>query len=915
VVDRSSEEKNVLLRSTAKYRSETRSCSFSGAAQQHAFLWAAPVWFVVILCCALPLGWMSRQQFRRPGSLGTVVPTVFYRGLLFRTLAYSLGVAIVATVLALPAAIVLGRGRGKFAAVLWIFLPAALLMPSITYAYGWSQFLRILNLTPGLATPADVMRCVWTLATWLWPIPAGVLALAIRRTDPDVQQQALLDGALWRLTARQLAGPAAAAAACVLVLASQEFSVYEPTGISVVATEVRMVFETGAFSSPDNPITQAFMSGNSAALRDTSGGEDSPPMPTKASGFHSASLITQDQRAGAAVATSLPLLLVALLLGGLGMLGVRRVSAITDELHDAASFPRILEPGVLVKCLAVLIVILTLLVPTAAMIASLRIHRPIGEIWTRFSPQASGSIILAVCSAGWAGVVAFSGAVRRARGSLVLSLAAFLIGGQLLAIALIRLYNRPAPWPLGAGGGGGGNLANRHDLFDFIYNGIPIVVMAYLARFGWLALLAAGFTRTRAWRQIRELMALDGATPLQAARHIIWPLAWPVLAAGALLVGVLSLTEVPATVLISPLRPQPLTPMLMGWVHMVRYDDMIEGSLLLMSMAFVLSVCAALLIALGVKFFRSTVIARQRPAVAIAGLFAAGLMIVSSSGCSDGKEPEAVWLETGSAPGQVVYPRAITYAPNDNTFFIVDRLARVQHLDAKGNALTEWRMPEWRIGKPVGVSIGPDGNVYVPDTHYNRIIVYSPDGKEIRRWGERGTKPGQFIWPTDIAFDKSGNIYISEYGDNDRIQVFSPDGKLLRGFGHFGNGNGEFSRPQSMVINDDTIYVTDACNSRIAVFKTDGTWVRNMGSVGSQLGQFRFPYGMDEDHDGHLVVCEFGNNRVQLVDKQTGKGIRAWGTPGRDPGQLAYPWAVTVDRAGRIVAVDSGNNRVQVFEF
>ena len=72
-----------------------------------------------------------------------------------------------------------------------------------------------------------------------------MLGLALRRVDADVQQQALLDGALLRVTARQLAGPAAAAMACVVVLASQEFAVYEPTGISVVATEVRMVFETG----------------------------------------------------------------------------------------------------------------------------------------------------------------------------------------------------------------------------------------------------------------------------------------------------------------------------------------------------------------------------------------------------------------------------------------------------------------------------------------------------------------------------------------------------------------------------------------------------------------------------------------------------------------------------------------------
>jgi DNA-binding beta-propeller fold protein YncE len=379
------------------------------------------------------------------------------------------------------------------------------------------------------------------------------------------------------------------------------------------------------------------------------------------------------------------------------------------------------------------------------------------------------------------------------------------------------------------------------------------------------------------------------------------------------LVGVLSLTEVPATVLISPLRPQPLIPMLMGWVHMLRYDDMIEGSLLLMAMAFTLSLVAAALIGIGLRIVRRGMSIPPSPTMATVGLSA--IVLVGAAGCRDGKAPEEVWLETGNAPGQVVYPRAITYSPKDDTFFIVDRLARVQHITSEGKPLGEWRMPDWRIGKPVGVSVGPDGNVYVPDTHYDRVIVYSPGGKEIRRWGERGDKPGQFIWPTDVAFDKAGNCYVSEYGGNDRIQVFAPDGSFLRSFGKFGNGDGEFSRPQSMVIDGEFVYVTDACNHRMVVFKTDGTFVRNFGELGSGLGQFRFPWGLDEDAKGRLVVCEFGNNRLQLVDKETGKGLAVWGVPGRDPGQLAYPWAVALDHKGRVMAVDSGNNRVQVFEF
>ena len=211
---------------------------------------------------------------------------------------------------------------------------------------------------------------------------------------------------------------------------------------------------------------------------------------------------------------------------------------------------------------------------------------------------------------------------------------------------------------------------------------------------------------------------------------------------------------------------------------------------------------------------------------------------------------------------------------------------------------------------------GPDGNVYVPDTHYHRVVVYSPDGKELRRWGERGTEPGQFIWPTDVAFDEAGNVYVTEYGDNDRVQVFAPDGTFLRTFGQFGDGDGRV-RPAAVDGDRRRPRLRHRCVQPPHRRLQDRRHLRPQHGLASApaSGEFRFPFGLDLDREGRLVVCEFGNNRVQLVDKDTGKGLGIWGAGGRDPGQLAYPWAVALDKPDRVVAVDSGNNRLQVFEF
>ena len=283
------------------------------------------------------------------------------------------------------------------------------------------------------------------------------------------------------------------------------------------------------------------------------------------------------------------------------------------------------------------------------------------------------------------------------------------------------------------------------------------------------------------------------------------------------------------------------------------------------------------------------------------------------SGCSPSDKPQAIWQEPSIHP--LVYPRGIAYSATTGDFFVVDRLARIQRISHDGHYLGSWQMPESANGKPVGISVGPDGNIYIPDTHYHRVIVYTPDGREIRRWGGMGTAPGQFIYPTDIAFDSTGRIFVSEYGDNDRIQVFDPQGQFLYQFGQFGQKEGQFSRPQSMVIDGPLLYLTDSCNHRIDVFTLEGKFVRQMGSAGNQPGEFLFPYGLDQDNQGHLLVTEFGNNRIQIIDKQTGKSIRQFGHAGRAEGELAYPWAAVFAPAQRVVIVDSGNNRLQIVGF
>src|SRR6185437_13196540 len=115
----------------------------------------------------------------------------------------------------------------------------------------------------------------------------------------------------------------------------------------------------------------------------------------------------------------------------------------------------------------------------------------------------------------------------------------------------------------------------------------------------------------------------------------------------------------------------------------------------------------------------------------------ASLLLLWLGGCGNGGKPEAVWCETGTGPAEVVFPRGITYDSASDTFYIIDRIAHVQRLDHNGHCLAEWQTPDWSMAREggTGEGVGPDGNLWIPDTHNHRIVVYTPQGKLLEKFG------------------------------------------------------------------------------------------------------------------------------------------------------------------------------------
>jgi DNA-binding beta-propeller fold protein YncE len=296
-----------------------------------------------------------------------------------------------------------------------------------------------------------------------------------------------------------------------------------------------------------------------------------------------------------------------------------------------------------------------------------------------------------------------------------------------------------------------------------------------------------------------------------------------------------------------------------------------------------------------------------------AGLWQAAAALTALSGCSASQDaPELyfsrlrVW-KIPSAERFLPAPRGL-YSDEQNTVYVLDNAGRVLVYDSDGNLSKRWDMPDSRIGKPEGVWRLQDGRIVVADTHYHRIVFFTPDGHVDSMFGTQGREPGQFVFPVAIAQDSSGFLYVGEYGAHQRVQKFDVSGRFVLQFGSHGTGPGQFQRPSGLALHKSEVYVVDAFNDRIQVFSETGQ-LRRIITLPERAEPLAYPYDLRVTEDGRIYVIENKAARLTLLNPD-GSIIGRFGRPGRNLQEFYQPWDLTYLTDGRILIADTGNHRL-----
>ena len=171
--------------------------------------------------------------------------------------------------------------------------------------------------------------------------------------------------------------------------------------------------------------------------------------------------------------------------------------------------------------------------------------------------------------------------------------------------------------------------------------------------------------------------------------------------------------------------------------------------------------------------------------------------------------------------------------------------AQLFEFGPKGEFLREIGKGLYAWSEAHSVRIDKDDNIWAIDKGSDMVIRFNPAGRVMMTFGRRsessdeGAKPwghpdpplrpseGLFRQPTDVAWDSSGNIYITDGYVNSRVAKYDKNGDWITSFGDKGTGPGQFRIPHAIVVDrNNNLYVADRTNRRIQVFDTEGKFLR-----------------------------------------------------------------------------------------
>jgi len=202
---------------------------------------------------------------------------------------------------------------------------------------------------------------------------------------------------------------------------------------------------------------------------------------------------------------------------------------------------------------------------------------------------------------------------------------------------------------------------------------------------------------------------------------------------------------------------------------------------------------------------------------------------------------------------------------------------------------------------PAGIDASEE-MVLVADSCNHRVVALRRDKDYFQPFINRTDVDPPLYYPTDIAVDPSGTIWITDRW-NHLVRGFTPDGAHITDIGGCGTRPLEFMEPWGIACAGQELYVADRGNHRVQVIGLRGEYINSFGQSGFSK-QYYEGAGFKK---GFVYEWWMGGvNRFNTLETR-------FHQQGYSIGTLDYPEGVALTSEGLIVVADKSNDRVQIF--